>query len=121
MTQPHALLAQRIKERAPGTEPKPGESVGYIWIKNRKETIVNGKKVVFESSVRKKDMKKIDQIEQASYVEEHKLPVDYDRYIEMLGKALEAPYKVLGMKKLNNVLEGMKKTLNNENLIKSMF
>jgi len=65
---PHAMLAQRMTDRDPGTKPASNERLPYLFIK-----IVEEKGVEYLNA---------DRIEHVDYVRKHKLQLDYEKYIE---------------------------------------
>jgi DNA polymerase delta subunit 1 len=65
---PHKVLADRMTERDPGTAPASNERIPYIFIKIKEEPGV--------------DYLNGDRIESFAYVKQHKLQIDYVKYIE---------------------------------------
>jgi DNA polymerase elongation subunit (family B) len=64
---PHAMLAQRMTDRDPGTKPASNERLPYLFIK-----IVEEKGVEYLNA---------DRIEHVDFVRKHKLQLDYEKYI----------------------------------------
>ncbi len=60
----HNVLAMRMGERDPGNKPKPGDRIGFVYIKNNDKKALQG-----------------DKIETPSYVNENKIKMDYGFYI----------------------------------------
>jgi DNA polymerase delta subunit 1 len=96
----HNVLANRIGDREPGTRPKPGDRIGYAFVKTK----------LAPGSGSGKDGKILngDKIETLAYIKQHKLEIDYDYYItnhvkkpllQMFGLALLPILKHLGQTK----------------------
>ena len=60
----HYVLARRMGERDPGNQPKPGDRMPYIYIKNSNKKALQG-----------------DKIEDPKYIDEENIPIDYGHYI----------------------------------------
>ena len=60
----HNVLAMRMGERDPGNKPKPGDRIGFVYIKNNDKKALQG-----------------DKIGTPSYVNENKIKMDYGFYI----------------------------------------
>lgn len=69
----HNVLANRIGDREPGTRPKPGDRIGYAFVKTK----------LAPGSGSGKDGKILngDKIETLAYIKQHKLEIDYEYYI----------------------------------------
>jgi DNA polymerase elongation subunit (family B) len=59
----HKVLADRIAERDPGNKPASGDRIPFAYIKTNKSKLQG------------------DKIETPSYIQEHKLKIDYEFYI----------------------------------------
>ena len=60
----HCVLAKRMGERDPGTQPKAGDRMPYIYVKNPNKKALQGEK-----------------IEDPKYIEKENVPIDYGHYI----------------------------------------
>lgn len=65
----HAYLAYRMQERDPGSAPQPNDRLSYVQVYDKKKA-------------NNKSLLQGDRIEEVSYVETNKLPVDYFYYID---------------------------------------
>ncbi len=63
----HAILAQRMNERDPGTKPQSNERIPYVFIKIKEEPNI--------------EYLQGDRIEHINYVRQHNLQPDYEKYI----------------------------------------
>jgi DNA polymerase elongation subunit (family B) len=89
---PHAMLAQRMTDRDPGTKPASNERLPYLFIK-----IVEEKGVEYLNA---------DRIEHVDYVRKHKLQLDYEKYIEsQLIKPISQIFELI-VEKLPNFPHG---------------
>ena len=89
---PHAMLAQRMTDRDPGTKPASNERLPYLFIK-----IIEEKGVEYLNA---------DRIEHVDYVRKHKLQLDYEKYIEsQLIKPISQIFELI-VEKLPNFPHG---------------
>lgn len=95
----HNVLANRIGEREPGNRPRPGDRIGYAFIKPTSKTKGSGAKGKLLNG---------DKIETMPYIKQHKLEIDYTYYItnhvkkpllQMFGLALLPILKFLNRPK----------------------
>lgn len=107
--QPHLVVSEKIKQREPGSEPKSGDRVPYVFIETG-----NSKHKQFEKA------------EDPGYAKEHNLKLDVEYY---LHHGLASPVESLFELFLNNpskelfeeVLDEYKNKLNSERYLHTFF
>ena len=83
----HWFLAQKIKERSPGNEPKPGSRVPYVFIQNKDKTAQQS-----------------DRVEDPIYTTENKIKIDSLYYLDkQIASPLEKLFSVIIKNKDNEL------------------
>jgi len=84
----HNVLAERIGKRDPGNKPKSGDRIKFVFIVNDDKKALQGEKM-----------------ETPEFIEEHRLPIDYNHYItnqlmkpllQLFGLEVEKIWKAKG-------------------------
>jgi DNA polymerase delta subunit 1 len=71
----HAVLARRMGERDPGNRPRPGDRMEFAYVQTPKPG---------------KGVKQLqgERIEDIAHIVDHRLQLDFDKYVEMIEKGL---------------------------------
>lgn len=76
---PHLQVALRMRKRNPGSEPKPGDRVSYVFVERTGAEILEAMLASDKKST-KFEMQTADRAEDLDYVIANKIPLDLDYY-----------------------------------------